>query len=359
MKFVLVTRVFLLGLIVLLIVGGLGCKDDCRPKCLDKECGDNGCGSVCGTCTAPDTCNEEGVCGCSPDCINKDCGNDGCNGSCGDCDPTLSCDNLGHCMVAGDGVFGDICIDYTDCAGNLNCLVFEDPFDAYCAPQCTCDTEGECPTTGYENMQVDCAWAVDGAVNCWCGFGCKVDNMQGDHTLCPNQGDEWTCKYDGYDAMGSSLFYCIPCTPDCTNRACGPDGCEGYCGDCNANQVCDATGQCVAEGALEQGDFCTADTDCQALFDCLEWGDYYDRLCSYRCECFDGTGCPVAAGGELQSVCLFSDSERNRCWCGYDCKGQGGGPNISMCPNDGDGWACVLLRYDASDESIWGCKPVK
>ncbi len=37
------------------------------------------------------------------------------------------------------------------------------------------------------------------------------------------------------------------CTPDCTGRTCGSDGCGGTCGEaCAAGQACDATGQCSA-----------------------------------------------------------------------------------------------------------------
>jgi hypothetical protein len=36
-----------------------------------------------------------------------------------------------------------------------------------------------------------------------------------------------------------------PCTPSCTGKACGADGCGGSCGTCSSG-TCDATGQCVA-----------------------------------------------------------------------------------------------------------------
>ena len=36
------------------------------------------------------------------------------------------------------------------------------------------------------------------------------------------------------------------CTPDCTNKNCGDDGCRGSCGSCNLTQTCNSTGKCVA-----------------------------------------------------------------------------------------------------------------
>lgn len=34
------------------------------------------------------------------------------------------------------------------------------------------------------------------------------------------------------------------CTPDCTSRACGDDGCGGTCGSCSAGYECTASGVC-------------------------------------------------------------------------------------------------------------------
>ncbi len=34
----------------------------CEPDCAGKECGDDGCGGTCGTCTGGQACNEEGLC---------------------------------------------------------------------------------------------------------------------------------------------------------------------------------------------------------------------------------------------------------------------------------------------------------
>jgi hypothetical protein len=60
----------------------------CAPQCENKACGDDTCGGVCGTCAQTDTC-QEGACVsgqvCEPNCVDIYCGDDGCSGSCGEC----------------------------------------------------------------------------------------------------------------------------------------------------------------------------------------------------------------------------------------------------------------------------------
>lgn len=50
------------------------------------------------------------------------------------------------------------------------------------------------------------------------------------------------------DPTGNAPRSCdaIFCNPDCTDRACGGDGCGGSCGTCSGGDTCDAVGQCKA-----------------------------------------------------------------------------------------------------------------
>ena len=69
-------------------------EDGCQPACQGKVCGDNGCGGICGTCDAGDVCTAAGLCepaACVPACGGKLCGDDGCGGSCGTCATGSSC----------------------------------------------------------------------------------------------------------------------------------------------------------------------------------------------------------------------------------------------------------------------------
>jgi len=79
----------------------------CTPDCNGKECGDNGCGGMCGTCGEGWIC-KDGVCQedvpCEPNCLNKECGDNGCGNPCGSCGIDQKCSPSGMC-VAEDVVF--------------------------------------------------------------------------------------------------------------------------------------------------------------------------------------------------------------------------------------------------------------
>jgi len=73
------------------------CALKCDPACQGKECGPDGCGGSCGECGANSVCMEgEGTC-CALQCAGKECGPDGCGGSCGECDVASVCLDAGTC----------------------------------------------------------------------------------------------------------------------------------------------------------------------------------------------------------------------------------------------------------------------
>jgi len=106
----------------------------CIPDCGNKDCGDDGCGGNCGVCGDLMTCvdghcdciyavcgevccdNEEAVCHenecCIPACDDAECGDDGCGGVCGECpaDGLWICD-AGICTCINE-VCGDVCCQY-------------------------------------------------------------------------------------------------------------------------------------------------------------------------------------------------------------------------------------------------------
>jgi hypothetical protein len=73
-----------------------------EPDCTGKECGDDGCGGVCGQCPGSNYACVAAVCVCQPDCGLKNCGDDGCGGSCGSC-PAIEACNDGVCNGCSDG----------------------------------------------------------------------------------------------------------------------------------------------------------------------------------------------------------------------------------------------------------------
>jgi hypothetical protein len=68
----------------------------CEPNCVGKDCGSDGCGSTCGSCSASEYC-VSGKCVCVPDCSGKECGPDGCGGNCGICASNYKCEE-GICV---------------------------------------------------------------------------------------------------------------------------------------------------------------------------------------------------------------------------------------------------------------------
>ncbi len=110
---------------------GETCNDGtcCIPDCDSRECGDNACGGLCGTCGDEKHCDEDGLCACSfetcdkeccsegqscvdgscctPDCTGIACGDDSCGGSCGECAEGLSCSDSGECKESSDGSGAD------------------------------------------------------------------------------------------------------------------------------------------------------------------------------------------------------------------------------------------------------------
>ena len=90
----------------------------CSPNCNGKNCGSDGCGGSCGSCTGNQTCNPDNSrCECAPNCGDHTCENDGCDdcdgcgGSCRSCPNGQTCNN-GKCGCIPDcngGRCGDGC----------------------------------------------------------------------------------------------------------------------------------------------------------------------------------------------------------------------------------------------------------
>jgi hypothetical protein len=93
------------------------CKAACTPTCTGKLCGPDGCGGLCGTCGPGQACTDLGIC-CMPACGGRQCGSDGCGGVCGQCPVATFCDEAkgvclggdqGDVVAEGDGVVTGTC----------------------------------------------------------------------------------------------------------------------------------------------------------------------------------------------------------------------------------------------------------
>ena len=126
---------------------------------------------------------------CEPQCSGKNCGDDGCGGSCGTCAVGLFCSNSGSCTTTPTCLYeGD-----TNFCSRLN---------------------KDCQFSGLDNCN------VYKTVNC----GTCVSPQ-----TCGGSGTAGLCG----------------CTPNCSIKNCGDDGCGGSCGTCCNGLTCNSSGYCV------------------------------------------------------------------------------------------------------------------
>ena len=174
-----------------------------------------------------------------------------------------------------------------------------------------------------ENCPSDCAMGVqcpptacdDGMIKN-CAGGCSPVNWLGDGYCDPSfkcadmswdNGDCMECtgscdgKACGPDGCGGSCGecqagntclsgLCVPCQPQCSRKECGSDGCGGTCGTCAANKVCGFDGTCGKPGCTGgidsgcKGCPCEACT-CQKDPSCCEvmWDPVCVATCTEKC----------------------------------------------------------------------------
>jgi len=325
----------------------------CTPDCLGKECGDDGCGGTCGSCSDPafptcDTHTGQCVAVCVPQCAGKTCGDDGCGGTCGTCDANASCnDGLGKCVPdawtcsASYYAGGDIC----DC----DCGAYDPDCDlgaplAGCEEQERCNSDGECvPRAPAEWTCSPLSYAANNTCDCNCGVydpDCDFVDLVG-ITGCGAGVSE--CFSDGT---------CGTCTPDCTDKDCGTDGCGGFCGFCNVDvdagvsELC-IDGSCVDECGdppavclvAECGDDGCGGTcgTCASGSSCEDGVCLRDPVmqtpfsCAGRCESVAPSGCYCTEACVALGNCCSDFAEH--CQCVPNCDGK-------VCGSDGCGGSC-------------------
>lgn len=209
------------------------CVDDCMPQTcaqMGRECGQasDGCDGTleCGVCATGSCVAGQCDTSCQPDCVGKACGPDGCGGSCGSCSAERTCmDGVCECRphetasCCGD----DVC--WQDSCGNLEGVAID------------CSQYASNPYSGCRSGK--CCWAptmcIGGDVYTN-GLNCRNANGQttstGETVLVTDCGSQ-ECR-----TVSIQEAECSSCTPNCSGKACGPDGCGGSCGSCPANSVC-------------------------------------------------------------------------------------------------------------------------
>jgi len=328
---------------------------ECQPDCVDKACGDDGCGGSCGVCVAGATCSDfvcakscvaecdvagvsacfgagyqtcgqydaddcldlsptiacpantacaGGVCECVPNCVGVSCGGDGCGGACGQCGAGASCTN-GKCLVQ-------------------------------CQPEC----------------------AAVGQVSC---FGAGVRQCgEYDGDTCLDWGPVSACGPNE-----SCVDGVCECVPACGGKSCGDDGCGGECGQCLegfgcSNGSCQATCQpecgpvglaaCFGAGVRTCGQF---DPD-----PCLDWSPTTlcppSDVCSNgACECApscNGKQCGDDGCGGSCGAC-GADSQCLGGACQPTCQAECGPAGLTVCEGQG---VKACGQFDADGCLEWG-----
>jgi Cys-rich repeat protein len=234
-------------------------REPCPPysSCLwplnTCSCDYESCTDVC--CADGFICYQDSCC--QPNCPARTCGSDGCGGTC-ECDlPNDQCQN-------------GVCVCSPSCAG-------KECGDDGCG--------GSCPDT--------------------CG---SLEHCEDYQCVCDYVDCLGTCCPDG-DVCNLGTGQC--CTPQCSGKECGPDGCGHTCGSCLSNEVCqDGTCVCVPDCA---GKECGDDGCGGSCPDTCSFGqvchDY--QCCTPQCpgECGDD-GC----GGSCGS-CGTNESCNEFGWC--------------------------------------------
>ena len=197
-------------------------------------CNGSGCWLAAGiSCSDGNACTNGETCNASHLCL----------GGTLQCTPGSTCCDGSGCWLATDTscndgnacTSGDACNASHQCTGVPQCTPGStccDGSGCWLATDTSCNDHNVCTSGETCNASHQC---TDGVFQCLPGSTCCDGSgcYQPAGTACP--GGE--C-----DSQGD----CV-CTPNCSGKECGDDGCGGSCGSCSKSQTCQA-GQCVGSG---------------------------------------------------------------------------------------------------------------
>ncbi len=310
--------------------------DQCAASCVDRECGDDGCGGNCGTC-APflEQCTDTGICEAFP-----------CDSS-KDCPGSLVCaEDKGECVA---------CVGDEDCPEEEVCGA-----DHECHAPITCDSDKECKDDDMicdkdAGLCVEClkndhceddAYCEDGyCIGSICTAG--ESKCDGNQVLACTDGSGWTVK----QTCGEAQY--------CEDAACH-DGCEAGAVWCDGDvyKVCADDGKSVQyeEDCAAKDQHCFAgaciDTICVAgsTF-CID--DDTAAACANDGMSFTEADCPA------ENYCEEGSCKPWVCEPGMaTCSGE----VAQLCNGTGSGFAsqsdCALLDMQCTGGQCEDCQPL-
>jgi hypothetical protein len=267
------------------------CLDQCEANCANKDCGGNGCGGSCGTCTTGKTCNSSGQCKTSGG--GGECGNISFEGTC-EGNFLKFCSN-GKLVTFNCGQFGKICKwDPNANGGNgwYACMTS----DTGCTPNCIITVD---------NQSVPKECGDDG-----CGNACGVceANQVCDDGLCINTGTNncgnvtatGKCDGDIYTYCLNGILYTQNCAA--TNQTCEnlPPPTAGY--GCKTPEGGSGCGNKVTEKGLCIGNAVTYCLNSSVTtFNCSDMSLYcmFDPGAD-KYQCLGNSGCENSCSADTR-----------------------------------------------------------
>ena len=282
-----------------------GYEEPCVPECNGKECGYDGCGGICGSCENGKGCSE--------------------NFECVDFELPATCETISIDWSTLGYYYGGYYTDGEDTYGLLELINGPSVgvFDLGSEVNSNYSTYTECVRIASEDINYfqysgelkidafDSNNNIAGAIS-----GTFVETIFG------GSNDNWVSTPVAGGScvtIAASAFDTGVCTPDCTDKTCGDDGCGGICGVCGDGEGCNAESVCVP---FEMPATCTGlSVNWDALIP--YYGDYYavgddENGPSAKIEFWEDDGITVGTydlGSEINkeyatcTECLFAYSD--------------------------------------------------
>jgi len=310
----------------------------CVPSCEDSECGDDGCGGICGVCAAGETCvqaDDMAFC----ELIDVECDHAG------------NCD-LDHACIDDECVFAAMaaCATQNDCAHEVPCLDAQPGAGA--GGVCGCFEDGHCPSghlcLGNQCVELAGCHSFNGQIvpegaSCDDGTACTVDDVCVDGECA---GQEIQCGPNQFCHSNDGEATCLdlPTPPDVIMATCqdaAMDLMEACLIECGNDAFC--MHQCASQMVFVDGighcEFpdggCLAVVGVHMAMQCGgECGDQTDHCESCLCE--TGLLNDVAA-------CIGSESPCGGVTPPPECISNNDCPAGTVCDADG---TCVEISAD-------------